>query len=185
MNRSLLDKLISYTGAIIAVVLLMAAGGLLYAHSFIHGQVHDQLTQQQITFPAPGSEGLLALPSADQALVSKYAGQQLLTGKQAEVFADHYIAVHLQKIGGGKTYAQLSAASIANPSDAKLAGQVQTVFRGETLRGMLLNAYAFDTMANVAQIAGMVALGASGVLLVLSGLGLKHAHAVQPKKRRR
>lgn len=186
MNRSTLDKLISTTGLVVAVVLLAASGGLFFAHSFIHTQVHDQLAAEKITFPAANSKSLNALPATDKALVSEYAGQQLLTGKQAKVFADNYIAVHLKEIGGGKTYAELSSASLANPSDTKLAAQVQTVFRGETLRGLLLNAYAFDTMAMVANIAAWVALAAAIVLLVLAKLGFSHAKRVAtPAKKRK
>ncbi len=87
----------------------------------------------------------------------QYAGQQLTTGPQAEVYADHFIANHLKVIGGGKTYAQLSAESIAQPGNAKLAAQVATVFKGETLRGLLLNAYAFGTMGMIAGIAAIAA----------------------------
>jgi len=183
MKRSTLDKLISTTGLIIAVVLFMAAGGLLYAHNFIHNQVRSQLAAEKITFPAAGTPSLISLPAVDQAAVSKYAGQPLLTGAQAEVFADHYIAVHLKAIGGGRTYADLSAASLANPTDTKLAGQVQTVFRGETLRGLLLNAYAFDTMAVVAYFAALGAVVAGAMLLVLALLGFYHSEHV--KKRRK
>lgn len=179
MNRSTLDKLISSTGLIVAVVLLAASGGLFFAYTFIHAQVHDQLAEQKITFPAAGSPSLAALPAADRSAVEPYAGQQLLDGMQAEVFADHYINAHLRTIGGGKTYAELSALSIANPSDAALVGKVNTVFKGETLRGLLLNAYAFDTMAIVARYAAFGALLAGIVLLVLSGLGFMHAAKVK------
>jgi hypothetical protein len=179
MKRKTLDKIISSTGLIIAVVLFIAAGGLLFAHTFIHSQVHDQLASEKIMFPANDSAALNALSGADKDAVSKYAGQQVLTGAQAKVFADNYIAAHLKKIGGGKTYSELSAESLANPTDTKLAGQVQTVFRGETLRGLLLNAYAFDTMAMVAKIASLVAAVAGGVLLVLALLGFRHAATVK------
>lgn len=187
MNRSTLDKLISSAGLVVATVLLAATGGLLFAHSFIHSQVHDQLAAEKITFPAATSESLNALPAADKTEVSKYAGQQLLNGKQAKVFADNYIAVHLKSIGGGKTYSELSAASLANPSDTKLAAQVQTVFRGETLRGLLLNAYAFDTMASVAYIAAVISLAASAILFILVILGFNHALRMEktaPRKRK-
>ena len=182
MNRRALDKLISSAGLIIALVLLAGSGALFYAHHFIHSQVHNQLAAEKVTFPVVGSSALTALPAADQPFVSKYAGQQLLTGAQAEVFADHFIAVHLRAIGGGKTYAELSAASLANPSDQQLVAQVQTVFRGETLRGLLLNAYAFDTMAVVANFAALGAAAAGIVLLILAALGFNHASRV--KKRR-
>ena len=105
----------------------------------------------------------------------KYGGQQLTTGAQAEVYADDFIAVHLQKIGGGKTYAELSSKAQANPDDAKLAGQVDSMFRGETLRGLLLNAYAFGTIGRIAGIAAIVAYIAAGLLAVLGVLGLYHA----------
>ena len=106
-----------------------------------------------------------------------YGGQQLTTGAQAQVYADHFIANHLKKIGGGKTHAQLSALSIAQPDNAKLVAQVATVFTGETLRGLLLNAYAFGTMGMIARIAAFIA---AAVMLVLSGLGLMHARRTSP-----
>ncbi len=182
MNRSTLDRLISTTGVVVAIALFAAAGGLLYAHHFIHTQVHTQLSAEEITFPAANSASLDALPSADKTAVSKYTGQQMTTGAQAETFADHYIAVHLKEIGAGKTYSQLSAASLANPSDQKLAGQVDTVFRGETLRGLLLNAYAFDTMATVANYAAYGAMVAAIALLLLAALGFRHASAAAKKR---
>lgn len=185
MNRSTIDKLISSTGLVIAVVLLGAAGGLFYAYGFIHSQVHDQLSEQKITFPEASSSSIAALNTEDAQAVSKYAGQQLLTGDQAKVYANNYIGEHLSKIAAGKTYAELSAESLANPSDQKLAGQVQTMFRGETLRGLLLNAYAFDTMAMVARIAAFGALIASAVLLVLAILGFSHAGLTTKTKKRR
>ncbi|HXH26573.1 MAG TPA: hypothetical protein VNG90_01625 [Candidatus Acidoferrum sp.] len=183
MNRSTLDKLISTTGLIIAIVLLMASGGLYYAYTFIHSQVHDQLAAEKINFPAAGSAGLNALPDSDRTLVNQYAGQQLLTGAQAEVFADHYIAVHLKGIGAGQTYSELSAASLQDPTNTALAAKVQTAFRGETLRGLLLNAYAFDTMAMVANMASLCALVAGGLLMILAALGFYHAGRVKPRKK--
>lgn len=183
MNRSTLDKLISTTGLIVAITLAAAAGGLFYAYTFIHGQVHDQLSVQQIHFPEAGSQSITNLSAEDAQAVSRYAGQQMTTGAQAEVYANHYIAAHLDNIGGGKTYAQISTASMADPSNEKLAGQVQTMFRGETLRGMLLNAYAFDTMAMVAKVAALGATVASVVLLALAALGFRHAGQVKKKRR--
>jgi len=175
MNRSTLDKLISSAGLIIALVLLAGSGALYYAQSFIHSQVQSQLMAEKISFPDKDSAGLTALPAADRAQVEQYAGQQLLTGAQAEVFADHYIAVHLQRIGGGKTYAELSSASLADPTNTTLAKQVDTVFRGETLRGLLLNAYAFDTMATVAGFAAIGALATGTLLFILALLGFMHS----------
>lgn len=188
MNRSFLDKVLSSAGLVVAVVLFGAAVGLQYTHVFVHGQVRDQLAAQKINFPKTGSAELNALPAADKEEVSEFAGQQLLNGRQAKVFADNYIAVHLTKIGGGKTYSELSAASLTDPTNAKLAGQVQTVFRGETLRGLLLNAYAFDTMAVVAGYAAIVSLVGAFIMLALSLLGYVHAsrlaHGSKAKSRK-
>jgi hypothetical protein len=175
MTRSLVDRLVSITGAIMGVVLLAAASLLFFAHSYVHDQVTSQLREQQITFPAAGSEGLTSLPANDQKEIAKYAGQTMTSGAQAKAFADHYIKVHLGEVAGGQTYSQVSSKAQANPDDQKLAGQVQTLFRGETLRGLLLNAYAFDTMATVALIAAWVAVGAGALLILLALLGLRHA----------
>ena len=175
MTRSLIDRLVSITGAIMGVVLLAAASLLFFAHSYVHNQVTDQLREQQITFPAAGSKGLSSLPAADQKEIAPYAGQTMTNGAQAKAFADHYIKAHLGEVADGQTYSQVSAKAQANPDDQKLAGQVQTLFRGETLRGLLLNAYAFDTMATVAFIAAWLTAGAGALLLLLALLGLRHA----------
>lgn len=173
MRRKTFDSLMATGGLVLAAVLLAAGGMLTWAHGFVHDQVTTQLSAQQITFPEKGSESL-----ADPAIkpyLTKYAGQQLTTGAQAKAYADHYIAVHLDAMAGGKTYSQLSDESRANPDDQKLAGLVATAFKGETLRGLLLNAYAFDTMATVALVSAFVAFGAAALLLVLAALGFVHA----------
>ena len=93
--------------------------------------VHDQLVPQKIFFPAAGSPALL--PG-----VKQYAGQQLDNGSQAKAYANNFINVHLSKIAGGQTYAQVSTAALAAPTNAKLAEEKATLFQGETLRGLLL-----------------------------------------------
>src|SRR6266487_4396592 len=170
MRRKTFDALAVIGGLILAVVLL-AAGGLLWGHGFVNDQVHTQLAAQKIYFPPASSGAIKALPAADARAMTAYAGQQMTTGAQAQTYADHFIAVHLREIGGGKTYAQLSAAALANPKNTALAGQVQTMFRGETLRGLLLNAYAFWKMG---QIMLIVAFVAAAVLLIMSMFGIVH-----------
>jgi hypothetical protein len=159
-----------------SIVLVAAGGLLLWAHNFVDNQVHSQLAAQQIFFPKAGGDALN--DPAVKPYLSRYAGQQLVTGAQAEAYANHFIAVHINEMAGGKTYSQLSAESLANPTDTKLAGQVQTVFRGETLRGLLLNAYAFGKMGQIALIAAISAFAAAGFLLVLSLLGYAHLRRV-------
>ena len=172
MNRRIIDLLLSWTGLVVAVVLLVAGGLLLYGSSFVKDQVHDQLATQKIFFPPANSD---AVKGAQFAAMRQYGGQQLLTGPQAETYANHFIAVHLSEVAGGQTYAQVSAAALANPKDAALQEQVQTLFRGTTLRGLLLNAYAFWTVGVIAQYAGVVTLVGGFVLLGLAVVGFTRA----------
>jgi hypothetical protein len=178
MRRKTFDALATIAGFVLAAVLLVAGGLLLWGNNFVNDQVHSQLVAQKIYFPPAGSPAIKALPAADAQAMSQYAGQQLVTGQQAQVWADHFIAVHLKAIGGGKTYSELSAASLANPKNAALAAQVQTVFRGETLRGLLLNAYAFGEMGQIMLIAGIAAFAGAGLMLILSFFGIAHLRRV-------
>ena len=177
MRRITFDILMATAGLFLAVTLIAAGGLLTWAHTYIGNEVHTQLAAQQIFFPAANSK---AVAAPEFAAMRQYGGQQLTTGAQAEVYADHFIANHLKVIGGGKTYSQLSAEAIAQPTNTALAAQVNTVFKGETLRGLLLNAYAFGTMGMIAGIAAIAAFIAAAVMLVLSGLGLMHARRVSP-----
>jgi hypothetical protein len=172
MRRKSFDAIASATGLVLAAVLLTASGLLFWAHSFIDNNVRSQLTAQKIFMPKAGTDSLN--DPAVKPYLSKYAGQQVVNGAQAKAFADHYIAVHLNEATGGKTYSELSSLSRQDPTNTELQGQVQTSFRGETLRGMLLNAYAFWKMGQVAMIAAFVALGTGLALVLLSLLGLFH-----------
>jgi hypothetical protein len=149
-------------------IFAFAAGLLFWGGNFSRGMINDQLTAQQIFFPPANSPAITALPAADAAAMTVYAGQQLTTGEQAQVYANSFIGVHLKEVAGGKTYAQVSAEAMANPTNAKLAGQVQTLFRGETLRGLLLNTYGWWTVGTVAIYAGIgMAIASFAVLLAL------------------
>lgn len=172
MRRTTFDTLMSAAGLLAAAVLLVAGGLLTWAHSFISHEVTTQLSAQKIFFPEKGDPQLKEKEIGP--FISQYAGQQLTTGKQAKAFADHYIAVHLQQAGGGKTYSELSTESRANPDDAEKAAAVQTAFRGETLRGLLLNAYAFATMGTIALYAAFGAFAAAAIFLLLAVLGFAH-----------
>ena len=96
--------------------------------------VHDRLAPQKIFFPATRAEGLF--PDLQQ-----YAGRQVLTAGQAKAYAGRFIARHLEEIGHGQTYSQVSARYLKNPKDQQLAQLRSTLFQGETLRGLLLNAW--------------------------------------------
>jgi hypothetical protein len=177
MQRRAFDTLISVTGLFLVAVLAIAGGLLTWGHNYITNEVHTQLAAQKVYFPANNSP---AIAAPQFKAMHQFAGQQLTTGAQAEVYADHFIANHLLAAGGGQTYAQLSTQAQAQPNNTKLAGQVETMFKGETLRGLLLNAYAFGKMGSIAGFAAIAAFIAAGVMLVLSGLGLYHSRKVAP-----
>lgn len=174
-KRSTVDKVVSSLGLILAVGLIFLSGALFWAHNFIHSQVVEQLSAQKIKFPAADSPAFKALNEEDQEAIRPFAGQSLTTGAGAAAFANHYIGAHLEKSGGGKTYSELSEESRANPDSAELKAKVETMFKGETLRGVLLNAYAFDTMAVVARIIAVAAVIAAAILLLLVAFGFRHA----------
>ena len=174
MKRRTLDRTLATVGLVVAVIMAAAGGILLFASSFTATTVSTELSAQQIYFP-PADQ----LASPELLPLQQYAGTQVTTGAEAKAYTD-MIAVHLQGIGGGKTYSQVSEewiASSADPTkrDAALGAQRQTLFMGETLRGLLLNSYAFSIFGTVALVGGIVALLGSAVLLVLSVLGFGHA----------
>ena len=170
------SHLAAIIGFALSAVLLVAGGLLLWGSTYTHNMVHNQLAAQQIYFPpkaafAHPKAGTEITPSMIPS-VSQYAGQQLVTGQQAQSYADNFIAVHITNMTGGKTYAQLSSAALANPNDTKLAGQVATVFKGETLRSMLLNAFGWWKVSQITYIAALVAFGLGGLTLIASVFGL-------------
>lgn len=177
MRRRTFDALVTTAGLVLAAVLLAAGGLLTWGHSFVDSQVSSQLSAQKIVFPANNSP---AIKAPEFAAMHQYAGQLMTNGAQAEVYANHFIANHLKEIGGGLTYSQLSAKAMAQPNNAKLAAQVATVFKGTTLRSMLLEAYGFWTMGQIALWAAIVSFAGAGILLILSALGLAHLRRVPP-----
>jgi hypothetical protein len=123
------------TTAVEAVVfLILAVGGglLMWGSTFATNMVHDQLSDQQIRFPKAGTPALSAkeFPGLQQ-----YGGQLVDSGPKAKAYANQFIAKHLDAVAGGKTYSKVSEEARANPTDTKLQGQVQTLFRGETPGG--------------------------------------------------
>jgi len=178
MRRRTFDALAVTAGLVIAGLLLVAGGLLTWGHNFVTSEVHTQLAAQKIVFPPANSP---AVKGAQFAPMRQYGGQLMTTGAQAQVYADHFIAVHLSEIGGGQTYAQLSARALAQPKNAALAAQVQTMFRGETLRGLLLNAYAFWTIGQIMLWAAIAAFTGAGLLLLLALFGFIHWRRTGPE----
>jgi hypothetical protein len=177
MRRNKFDKILGVAGMFLAVILVAMGGLLLWGSTYIHNQVTSQLAAQKVYFPpasafAHPKAGTEITPSMIPS-VSQYAGQQLLTGQQAEAYANNFIAVHLREIGAGKTYAQLSTEAMAlSPTSSKytaVEAQVQTVFRGDTLRSMLLNAFSWWKVSQIAYIASLITFGL-GTLAFATGL---------------
>jgi len=182
MRRRTLDALLTTGGFILAAVLLVAGGLLVWASTFVSDNVHSQLADQKITMPSGKAiEDPLIKP-----YLAQYAGQQLTTGAQAKAYADHYILVHMNKASGGKTYEEVSGEFIAVSADktadaatvAQLGQLRQTLFMGSTLRGLLLNAYAFGTMGVIALWGAVASFVGAGLMLLLSILGLWHRRTV-------
>lgn len=160
----------------VVMVLLfgVGAGLMFYAGNFTHDQIKAQLEPQQIKFPADVKSGL---PENLQA----YAGQQVLNGDQAHAYADKFIGLHLSEIGDGKPYSYWSgqARTVTDPAEkAKLDGTVNTIFRGETLRSILNQAWAFWTVGDIAIYAGWAL--AIATLVVLGALVFELFFAPKP-----
>jgi hypothetical protein len=192
MKRRTLDFLFSAGGLALAGLLLVLGLVMTSNANFAKGYVKDQLREQNITFPASSA---LTAEEQQSACLVRYAGQPLTTGKQAECYANDYIGLHVRSVANGQTYADLgapqselrakvAAAQQANdPGMADLQKQLTTItaqreslFKGETLRGLLLTSFGFSVFgvkgAQVATVAYLVA----GLLALLSIAGLAHAY---------
>lgn len=184
LTRRRIDKLLVGFGAVITVALLVVGGLLFWGATFSRNYVTDELASQNITFPS--AEELRAEGRDD---LVRYAGLQLTTGSQAEAYAS-YINGHLEAIADGQTYSQIDdrgAAEAVRQAEARgapadevaqlqakatqLRTQRDTLFRGETLRGLLLSSYAWATVGNIAMIAAWAVIGAALVMAVLTVVG--------------
>ena len=173
MNRKVWDQLVSTAALVVAATLIVLGGLATYGGHFGQQNVRDRLEPEQVSFPP-----LAAMSPEEQAAVGEFAGQQVTTGPQAEAFS-RYIAGHLEFVNDGKTYAETSAAARVEGLDPKIAADLgakaDVLFKGETLRSIMLNAYGWWTIATIALLAGYVMVGAGIVLLVLALLGFRHA----------
>jgi hypothetical protein len=177
MNRKVWDQLVSTAAVVLAVVLIVVGGLAVYGGNFGRQNVTDRLAPQHVQFPP-----LDAMTAEEKVEVGAFAGQQVTDGPQAEAFS-RYIGGHLQFVNDGKTYAETSAAArvegLAPDVAAELAGKADTLFKGETLRSILLNAYGWWTVATIAMWAGLFMIIAGLVLGIFSILGFRHAKKVE------
>lgn len=190
MKRTTLDLVFSAGGVGLAALLLVLAVVMTSNANFAHNYVKDQLSQQNIVFtPAANlSEEEKAAPC-----IVQYAGQRLTTGKQAECYANNYIGLHIKSIADGKTYADLGAPQSALKKEiaalpagdpklgglqgqlAAVTGQRESLFKGETLRGLLLTSFGFSVFGDKGGQVATVAFGAAALLALLSAAGFLHA----------
>ena len=193
IRRRKLDTLLVAAGAIVTAVLIAAGGLLLWGNRFADDYVGRELSSQNISFPDAA-----ALEEEGRTDLLSYAGDQVTTGDEAEAYAS-YIGGHLEGIADGATYADLGATQRAANAAVQTAvddgesqatvdelqaqadeitGQRDSLFRGETLRGLLLSTYAWSTIGMIAGIAAIVSFIAAGVMAVLVVLGLIHRSVV-------
>ena len=183
MRRKTFDTLLTFGGVVLTVVLVVAGALLMWGHNFAQDNVHSQLAQQQITFPTATQlahpDGKEITPAMQHTL-GAYAGQQLTTGPQAKAYADDFIAVHLSHMPYNGVYSKVSAAAQADPTNTQLKGLQTSVFQGTTLRGLLLEAYAFSEFGTIALVASIASFVLAGIMAVLTILGFWHLRRVSP-----
>lgn len=182
MKRKTFDKIVTSIGAALTVFLLVAAALLNWGATFANDSVKSQLENQNISFPAAE-----AMPEATRAQLAKWAEQKVTTGEMARDYSDLYIWEHMKAsavatIGKEATYSEVSGmymglvrgGSTDTAQIAKLGELRQTLFMGNTLRGMLLEAYAFGTLGVIAGYGAIAALIGGILMLILTVAGIIH-----------
>ena len=187
LHRRTIDKLLVGMGIIATIVFAVAGGLLMWGANFADDYVHRELSSQNITFPSADD-----LRGEGRDDLAEFGGEQVTTGEQAEAYAS-YINGHLQEVADGKTYSEIddrgAAAAVEAAEQAgapaaeiaelqatadQLRAQRDTLFKGETLRGLLLTSYAWSTIGTIAGIAAWVAFGGALLMLALVIAGVVH-----------
>lgn len=173
LDRSLIDRLVSWSGVVVATAMVALGAAAIFGGSFALNNVRDRLQPEHISFPPAA-----AMTAEEKAEVGDFAGQSVDTGTEAEAFS-RYIAGHLEEVNNGATYSETSAAAREEgiPADqaAELQAKADTLFKGETLRAILLNAYGWWTVGQITLFAGIGMVIVGLVLAALAALGFRHA----------
>lgn len=212
--RATLDKLISWMGILLAIVLLIAGGLLTWANTFIGDQVDQQFSDQDITMPTEEAiEGDPSLSDEGRETLKEFAGEPLNDGPSARAYADYYIKAHMEAGSADvveqvealgvdtsewqlpMTYSSAGAAERAIMADESLSDEAkaeavevvnthrsESLFKGNTLRGLLLYGYAFATVGTIAGYAAIAAYVGAVVLLILGLLGFAHSRKAASEK---
>jgi hypothetical protein len=187
LRRRTIDLVLIGFGVIAAIVFAAAGGLLMWGSNFAEDYVHDELSSQNVVFPDAAS-----VRDDGRDDLAKYADQQVTTGAEAEAYAS-LIATHMEGIAGGKTYSEIDDRGAAQAvTDAQergaspeeiaelqatanqLKGQRDSLFRGETLRGLLLTSFAWGRVGEIAAIAAWVAFAGAAVMTALVIAGIFH-----------
>jgi hypothetical protein len=172
-SRSTWDKIVSGAGAVLAVALIVVGTSAVYGGQFGRDNVRDRLAPEKVVFPP-----FDAMTPQEQQQLGEFAGQTVDTGPEAEAFS-RYIGGHLAEVNDGKTYSETSAAAredgLAPKTAADLQVKADTLFKGETLRSILLNAYGWWTVATIALYVGFALIVAGAMLAIFAFLGFRHA----------
>jgi hypothetical protein len=171
-DRKTIDRVFILLGIAMAVTLVVVGSLSWYAYRFADKSVHDALAAQRVYFPPKGSPGLTPEEFPD---LQKYAGQQVDDGPKAKAYANGFIGRHLQKVAEGKTYSEVSALAMKDPTNQSLQQAKQSLFQGETLRGLLMGSgYAYWTFGQIARYAAIAAFAGAAIMLFLVLQGAKH-----------
>ncbi|HSX28876.1 MAG TPA: hypothetical protein VLF60_05505 [Candidatus Saccharimonadales bacterium] len=171
-ERRAIDKVFILLGVMATIALLGASALGWIGYHFATTNVRNELGAQKVYFPPKGSAAFDPKEFPD---IQKYAGQLVDNGPKAKAYANGFIGRHLEKVAGGKTYAEVSTLAMKDPTNTALQQQKATLFQGETLRGLLLgDGYAYWTFGMLALYASVAALAGAVVMLILVLLGLRH-----------
>ncbi len=187
VKRGSVDRFLIGIGAVVTVAFIVAGALLMWGANFADDYVHRELSSQNITFPSADE-----LREEGRDDLVEFAGVQVTTGAEAEAYAS-YINGHLEGIADGKTYSEIDdrgarqavtdAQEAGAPAEqiaelqataTKLTQQRDTLFKGETLRGLLLTSYAWSTVGRIAGYAAWAAFAAALVMAVLCVMGFVH-----------
>ncbi len=163
-QEQIISRVFMYLSVVGAAVMLSISVLAFWAHSFTTNMVRTELAAQKVYFPDKGSP---ALDPATYPELQKYAGQLVDTPEEAKAYANGYIGEHLKQIANGKVYSEVSAEAMKNPDSKDLQAQKQSLFQGETLRGILLTSgYGFGTVGKIAGIVAYVAIALSAGMVI-------------------
>ena len=178
MKRKTFDLIVTAVGGALVVILVVAGALLLVGANYANSSVHNQLARQEIYFPATKTINTKHNENyASRSEILPYAGQQVLTGAQAQAYA-YKVQMDVYGMPYHGVYSKISGYALTHPTTKKFASLVTVSFRGTTLQGLLLEAYAFSQFATIATIGAIVSFVLAGLMLVLTVLGLLHFRRV-------